>query len=182
MGHLILLAELPKRLASRHGTTATLITFASATQRAFLASLPPAIASRALPPVDLSDLPRDAAIETLMSEECVLSLPALTPLGARGEHRPRLPGGVRHQPVRVAAFGAARDAGLRSLCLFMPTNLHALSLVLHLPELAGLSPASSRTSTSWCGCPVACPTRGLTSSRCSRTGQIICRSDTSRVR
>ncbi|VAH70761.1 unnamed protein product [Triticum turgidum subsp. durum] len=63
MGHLIPLAELAKRLAARHGATATLITFAStasATQRAFLASLPPAITSLSLPPVDLSDLPADA--------------------------------------------------------------------------------------------------------------------------
>ncbi|TVU24611.1 hypothetical protein EJB05_27059, partial [Eragrostis curvula] len=44
MGHLIPLAELAKHLASRHGVTSTLLTFAStasATQRAFLASLPP---------------------------------------------------------------------------------------------------------------------------------------------
>ena len=46
MGHLIPLAEQAKRLASRHGATATLITFAStasATQHGFLASLPPAV-------------------------------------------------------------------------------------------------------------------------------------------
>uniref|UniRef100_M8B6C7 Hydroquinone glucosyltransferase n=1 Tax=Aegilops tauschii TaxID=37682 RepID=M8B6C7_AEGTA len=73
-GHLTPLAELAKRLAARHGVTATLITFAStasATQRAFLASLPPGISSLSLPPVDLSDLPPDASIEMLMSEECV---------------------------------------------------------------------------------------------------------------
>jgi len=65
MGHLIPLAELAKCLASRHGATATLFTFAStasATQRALLVSLPPSVASRALPPVDLSDLRRDAAV------------------------------------------------------------------------------------------------------------------------
>jgi hydroquinone glucosyltransferase len=67
MGHLILLAELAKLLVARRGITTTLITFASATQRAFLVSLPPYVTSRAMPPVDLSDLPRAAAFETLMT-------------------------------------------------------------------------------------------------------------------
>ncbi|EES10040.1 hydroquinone glucosyltransferase [Sorghum bicolor] len=139
MGHLIPLAELAKRLASRHGATATLITFAStasATQRAFLASLPPAVTSLSLPPVDLSDLPRGAAIETLMSEECARSVPALTSILLDLK---RTTGG------RLAAFvadlfgadslDAARAAGVRRRCIFFPTNLHALTLMLHLPEL-----------------------------------------------
>lgn len=82
MGHLITLAELAKRLAARPGITTTLIAFAStasATQRAFLASLPPTVSSLHLPPpIDLSDLPQGTAIETLMSEEGARSVPALT--------------------------------------------------------------------------------------------------------
>ncbi|CAN6381047.1 unnamed protein product [Urochloa humidicola] len=80
MGHLIPLAELSKHLATRHSITATLIAFAStasATQCAFLASLPSSIASLHLPPVDLSDVPHRSAIETLMSE-CASSVPALS--------------------------------------------------------------------------------------------------------
>ncbi|EES09959.2 hypothetical protein SORBI_3005G156600 [Sorghum bicolor] len=121
IGHVIPLAELAKRLASRPGATATLITFAStasATQRAFLASLPPSVASLPLPPVDVSDLPHDAAIETLMSEECARSLPALT--GILSELR---------ESTRLVAF-------VTDSCLFTPINLHAVSLLLHLPELA----------------------------------------------
>jgi len=148
MGHLIPLAELAKRLASRHGATATLITFAStasATQRAFLASLPPAVSSLSLPPVDLSDLPRGAAIETLMSEECARSVPALTSI---------LLDLKRSTGGRLAAFvadlfgadslDAARAAGVRRRCIFFPTNLHALTLILHLPELDASVPCEFR--------------------------------------
>ncbi|XP_062197881.1 hydroquinone glucosyltransferase-like [Phragmites australis] len=137
MGHLIPLAELAKRLASRHGATATLITFAStasATQRAFLASLPPAVASLSLPPVDLSDLPRGAAIETLMSEECARSVPALTDILVRLKKTTRLVAFVADL-FGADSFDAARDAGVARRYLFLPTNLHGLTLILHLPDL-----------------------------------------------
>ncbi|RCV38848.1 hypothetical protein SETIT_8G175200v2 [Setaria italica] len=147
MGHLIPLAELAKRLASRHGATATLITFAStasATQRAFLSSLPPAVSSLSLPPVDLSDLPRGAAIETLMSEECARSVPALTDILL----------GLKRTTGRLAAFvadlfgadsfDAARDAGVDRRYLFIPSNLHVLTLILHLPELDASVPGEFR--------------------------------------
>ncbi|EES08692.1 UDP-glycosyltransferase 72B3 [Sorghum bicolor] len=150
MGHLIPLAELAKRLASRHGATATLITFAStasATQRALLASLPPAVSSLSLPPVDLSDLPSDAAIETLMSEECARSLPALTrvlsELGEATTATGRLVAFVADQ-FGIDSFDAARDAGVRTCYLFIPMNLHALSLVLDLPDLAASVPGEFR--------------------------------------
>jgi hydroquinone glucosyltransferase len=147
MGHLIPLAELAKRLAARRGATATLITFASAasaTQRAFLASLPPSVAARALPPVDLSDLPRDAAIETLMTAECARSLPAIAAVLAELGETARLVAFVVDQ-FGMEAFNAARDAGVTAArCLFMPMNLHALSLVLHLPELAASVPGEFR--------------------------------------
>lgn len=148
MGHLIPLAELAKRLASRHGATATLITFASTaspTQRAFLASLPPAVSSLSLPPVDLSDLPRGAAIETRMSEECARSVPALTAVLADLR---------RSMAGRLAAFvadlfgadslDAARAAGVRRRCIFFPSNLHVLTLILHLPDLDAAVPGAFR--------------------------------------
>ncbi|KAG0514931.1 hypothetical protein BDA96_10G235700 [Sorghum bicolor] len=152
MGHLIPLAELAKRLASRHGATATLITFAStasATQRALLASLPPAVSSLSLPPVDLSDLPRGAAIETRMSEECARSLPALTRLLSELGETMATATGTRLVAFVADQFGmdsfdAARDAGVRTRCLFIPMNLHALSLVLDLPDLAASVPGEFR--------------------------------------
>ncbi|KAJ1276158.1 hypothetical protein BS78_05G192700 [Paspalum vaginatum] len=146
MGHLIPLAELAKRLASRHGLTSTLLTFAStasATQRAFLASLPPAVASRALPPVDLSDLPAGSAIETRMSEECARSVPALTAVLADLRRTTRLVAFVADL-FGADAFDAARAAGVRRRCLFFPTNLHVLTLMLHLPDLDVAQPGEFR--------------------------------------
>jgi hypothetical protein len=40
----------------------------------------------------------------------------------------------------ITFFTAARDASVTARCLFMPMNLHALSLVLHLPEQASSMP------------------------------------------
>lgn len=137
MGHLIPLAELAKRLAAHHGVTATLVTFAStasATQRAFLASLPPAITSLSLPPVDLSDLPQDAAIETLMSEECARSVPALTEILTELKSSKRLVAFVADL-FGADSFDAAVAAGVPKRCLFFPTNLHGLTLILNLPKL-----------------------------------------------
>ncbi|CAO2144631.1 unnamed protein product [Urochloa humidicola] len=139
MGHLIPLAELAKRLASRHGVTATLITFAStasATQRAFLASLPSTISSLSLPAVDLSDLPRGAAIETLMSEECLRLVPALTEtlLTLKRDPTRRLVAFVADL-FGADSLDAARDAGVQRRYIFFPTNLHVLTLMLNLPEL-----------------------------------------------
>ncbi|XP_006663026.2 UDP-glycosyltransferase 72B3-like [Oryza brachyantha] len=137
MGHLIPLAELAKRLAARHGATSTLLTFAStasATQREFLSSLPQGIQSVSLPRVDLSDLPADAAIETRMSEECVRLVPALTGILRGMRETTRLVAFVADL-FGADSFDAARDAGVPRRYLFFPTNLHTLSLLLHLPEL-----------------------------------------------
>ena len=146
MGHLIPLAELAKRLARRHGATATLLTFAStasAMQRAFLASLPPAVTSLALPPVDLSDLPRGAAIETLMSEECARSVPALTDILRDLRRRTRLVAFVADL-FGADSFDAARAAGVARRYIFFPSNLHVLTLLLHLPELDASVPGEFR--------------------------------------
>lgn len=146
MGHLIPLAELAKRLAARHGVTATLITFAStasATQRGFLASLPPSISTVSLPPVDLSDLPADAAIETLMSEECARLVPALTGILSGLRETTRLVAFVADL-FGADSFDAAVAAGVPRRYLFFPTNLHGLTLILHLPELDASLPGEFR--------------------------------------
>ncbi|KAJ1275999.1 hypothetical protein BS78_05G180100 [Paspalum vaginatum] len=146
MGHLIPLVELARRVASRHGATATLLTFAStasATQRAVLASLPPTVSHRPLPPVDLSDLPRGAAIETLMHEECARSLPALEDILADLRRTTRLVAFVTDM-FGVDSLDAARDAGVERRCLFMTVSLHSVSLILHLPELVLSVPGEFR--------------------------------------
>ncbi|CAL4992569.1 unnamed protein product [Urochloa decumbens] len=146
MGHLIPLAELAKRLAARYSITTTLLTFAStasATQRAFLSSLPAAVSSHPLPPVDLSDLPPEAAIEARMSEECTRSLPAIATILSELRETTRLVAFVTDL-FGTDAFAAARDAGVERRCLFFPGSLHSLTLFLHLPDLAASVPGEFR--------------------------------------
>jgi hydroquinone glucosyltransferase len=135
MGHLIPLAELAKRVAARHGATATLFTLAStasATQRAFLATLPPSVSHRTLLPVDLSDLNTGSTlIETLMAEECSRSLPSLRDILAELKRTTRLVAFVTDL-FGIDAFDAA--VGMRRL-IFFPGSLHAVPLMLHLPEI-----------------------------------------------
>lgn len=123
-------------MASRHGATATLITFtstASATQRAFLASLSPATTSFSLPPVDLFDLPCGATIKTPMSKECPRLVPALTDVLV-GVPWGRLPVFVADL-IGADFLDAARATGVPWRCIVFPTNLHVLTLILHLPYL-----------------------------------------------
>ncbi|WVZ51129.1 hypothetical protein U9M48_002304 [Paspalum notatum var. saurae] len=121
----------------------TFASTASPTQRAFLASLPPSTSPLPLPPVDLSDLPRGAAIETLMHEECRRSVPALTAVLAELRRTTRLVAFVT-DIFGVDSFDAARDAGVERRCLFMPANLHSLALILHLPEVLASVPGEFR--------------------------------------
>lgn len=138
MGHVAPLAELARRLHEAHGFTATVLTYASsdsAAQRAFLASLPPAVGAASLPPVPLDDLPAGSAIETLLSVEAQRSVPALTAVLTDLWSR------TGNNLVAFVAdlFGAdtlraARDAGVPGY-LFFPSNLLMLSVMLHLPRL-----------------------------------------------
>ncbi|RCV37801.1 hypothetical protein SETIT_8G091300v2 [Setaria italica] len=163
MGHLIPLAELAKRLASRHGVTTTLIAFAStasATQRAFLASLPPSVTSLHLPPVDLSHLPHGMAIETLMSEECARSVPALTEILTKLKETNRLVAFISDF-FGVDSFDAASNAGVERRYLFIPTNLHLLTLLLHLPELDVSVPGEFRDLAEPLQLPGCAPIPGM---------------------
>lgn len=137
MGHLIPMAELAKLLVSKHGFTATLMTFASTAskgQQALLSSLPSSISPLSLPPVSLADLPRNSAIETLMSEEAVRSIPAVASALKELKTRNKVVAFVTDL-FGCDTFDAAREAGLPGY-LFFPSNLLVLTLMLHLPELA----------------------------------------------
>ncbi|KAL5203913.1 hypothetical protein ABZP36_008784 [Zizania latifolia] len=163
MGHLIPLAELAKRLVARHGVRTTLLMFASmasATQREFLAALPAGIEWVSLPPVNLSDLPPDAAIETLMSEECVRSVPALTGILARLRETTGLVAFVADL-FGADSFDAARDAGVPRRYLFYPGNLHSLTLILNLPELDVSIPGEFRDLPEHVRLPGCVPIPGL---------------------
>ncbi|OEL22205.1 UDP-glycosyltransferase 72B1 [Dichanthelium oligosanthes] len=136
MGHVAPLAELARRLHDAHGFTATVLTYASsdsAAQRAFLASLPPAVGAASLPAVPLGDLPAGAAIETLLSVEAQRSVPALTAVLSGLKSTTNLVAFVADL-FGADTLRAARDAGVPGY-LFFPSNLLMLSLMLHLPRL-----------------------------------------------
>ncbi|CAL4890045.1 unnamed protein product [Urochloa decumbens] len=137
MGHVAPVAELARRLHDAHGFTATVLTYASsdsAAQRAFLSSLPPAIAAATLPPVHLGDLPAGAAIETLLSVEAERSVPTITSFLSDLKSTTNLVAFVADL-FGAATLRAARDAGGVPGFLFFPSNLLMLSLMLHLPRL-----------------------------------------------
>uniref|UniRef100_J3N9G4 Uncharacterized protein n=1 Tax=Oryza brachyantha TaxID=4533 RepID=J3N9G4_ORYBR len=69
-----------------------------------------------------------------MSEECVRLVPALTGILRGMRETTRLVAFVADL-FGADSFDAARDAGVPRRYLFFPTNLHTLSLLLHLPEL-----------------------------------------------
>lgn len=136
MGHVAPLAELARRLHDAHGFTATVLTYASsdsAAQRAFLASLPPAVGSASLPAVPLGDLPAGAAIETLLSVEAQRSVPALTEVLSGLKSTTNLVAFVADL-FGADTLRAARDAGVPGY-LFFPSNLLMLSVMLHVPRL-----------------------------------------------
>ncbi|PAN04001.2 hypothetical protein PAHAL_1G033900 [Panicum hallii] len=136
MGHVAPLAELARRLHDAHGFTVTVLTYASsdsAAQRAFLASLPPAVGAASLPAVPLGDLPAGAAIETLLSVEAQRSVPALTAVLSGLKSTTNLVAFVADL-FGADTLRAARDAGVPGY-LFFPSNLLMLSLMLHLPRL-----------------------------------------------
>ncbi|WZZ58415.1 hypothetical protein YC2023_058522 [Brassica napus] len=87
VGHLIPLAEFAKRLVDHHRFTVTFIfpgeSSPSSSQRSILNSLPSSITSVYVHPVDLSDLPSTAGIETRISLTVTRSNPALRELSRR---------------------------------------------------------------------------------------------------
>ncbi|KAJ6344019.1 hypothetical protein OIU76_005701 [Salix suchowensis] len=138
MGHLIPLVELAKRLVHRHNLSITFIIptdgSPSKAQRSVLGSLPSTIQSVFLPPVNLSDLPEDAKIETLISLTVARSLPSL-----RDVLTSLVSSGTRVVALVVDLFGTdafdiAREFKV-SPYIFYPAPAMALSLFFYLPKL-----------------------------------------------
>ena len=119
LGHLIPLLEFAKRLVDHHRFTVTFIfpgqSSPSSAQIAILNSLPSSIASVFLPPVDLSDLPSTAGIETRISLTVTRSNPALRELSRRFSSSIYLAPRVAHT-------------------YFYPSNANVLSFLLLLHE------------------------------------------------
>lgn len=137
MGHLIPLVELAKLLVSRHNLSITFIVptdgAPSNAQKSVLESLPATISSTFLPPVDLSDLPEDARIETVISITVARSLPSLRDVLKSLVESTRLAALVVDL-FGTDAFDIAREFDV-SPYVFFPSTAMSLSLMFWLPKL-----------------------------------------------
>ena len=138
LGHLIPLLEFAKRLVDHHRFTVTFIfpgeSSPSSAQISILNSLPSSIASVFLPPIDLSDLPSTAGIETRISLTVTRSNPALRELFGSLSAEKRLPAVLVVDLFGTDAFDVAAEFHV-SPYIFNPTNANVLSFLLHLPKL-----------------------------------------------
>ncbi|KAE8709427.1 UDP-glycosyltransferase 72B3 [Hibiscus syriacus] len=137
MGHLIPLVEFAKRLVHQHCFTVTFVIptddSPSKPQKSTLDSLPTSIDHIFLPPADLSDLPDDSKIETIISltvcrsisflRDALKSLVAKTKLVA-----------LVVDLFGTDAFDVAREFNV-SPYIFFPSTAMTLSLFLYLPKL-----------------------------------------------
>ena len=137
MGHLIPLVELAKRLVHQHNFTVTFVIptdeSPSKAQKSTLDSLPSSIDSVFLPRVDLSDLPEDIKIETVISLIVARSLSFLRDALKSLVEKTKLVGLVVDL-FGTDAFDVARELNV-SPYIFFPSTAMALSLFLHLPKL-----------------------------------------------
>ncbi|KAE8726741.1 UDP-glycosyltransferase 72B3 [Hibiscus syriacus] len=137
MGHLIPLVEFAKRFVNQHVFTATFVipTADSPTkaQKSALDSLPSSIDYVFLPPVDLSDLPQDAKIETVISSTVARSLSFLRDTFKSLVAKTKLVAMVVDL-FGTDAFDVAKEFNL-SPYVFYPSTAMALSLFLHLMKL-----------------------------------------------
>ncbi|XP_022733923.1 hydroquinone glucosyltransferase-like [Durio zibethinus] len=137
MGHLIPLVEFAKRLVDQHNFTATFVIPSndspSKAQKSTLDSLPSSIDSLFLPPVDLSDLPGDSKIETVISWTVARSLSPLRDALKKLVANTKLVGLVVDL-FGTDAFDVAREFNV-SPYIFFPSTAMTLSLFLYLPKL-----------------------------------------------
>ncbi|GMI66780.1 UDP-GLUCOSE-DEPENDENT GLUCOSYLTRANSFERASE 72 B1 [Hibiscus trionum] len=137
MGHLIPLVEFAKRIVHQHNFTVTFVipTGDSPTkaQKSALDSLSSSIDYVFLPPVDLSDLPREAKIETVISSTVARSLSFLRDTLKSLVAKEKLVGLVVDL-FGTDAFDVAREFNLLPY-IFFPSTAMALSLFLHLQKL-----------------------------------------------
>ncbi|MBA0802365.1 hypothetical protein Gohar_012668 [Gossypium harknessii] len=137
MGHLIPLVEFAKRFVQQHNFTVTFVIptadSPSKAQISTLDSLPSSIDYVFLPPVDLSDLPQDAKIETLISLTVARSLSFLRDALKSLAAKTKLVGLVVDL-FGTDAFDVSGEFNL-SPYIFFPSTAMALSLFHYLPKL-----------------------------------------------
>ncbi|KAE8676873.1 UDP-glycosyltransferase 72B1 [Hibiscus syriacus] len=137
MGHLIPLVEFAKRLVHQHNINVTFVIptdgSPSKAQKSTLDSLPSSIDFVFLPPVNLTDLPGDSKIETVISLTVSRSLPYLRDAFKSLVAKTNLVGLVVDL-FGTDAFDVANEFGL-SPYIFFPSTVTVLSLFLYLLEL-----------------------------------------------
>ncbi|KAI3979250.1 hypothetical protein MKX01_007726 [Papaver californicum] len=138
MGHLIPLTELAKRLVSRHGFTVTFTIptetdSPSKAQKLVLDSLPGSIDYMFLSPVDLSDLPSDAKIETRIAHTVARSLSSLSDSFRLITSTHRVVSFVVDL-FGTDAFDVAKEFNVKPY-VFFPSTAMGLSLFFQLPKL-----------------------------------------------
>ncbi|XXG82176.1 hypothetical protein AAC387_Pa10g0175 [Persea americana] len=137
MGHLIPIAEFAKRLIHHHDFSFTFISiavdFTTKAQKAVVDALPTGMNPIHLPPVDLSDTPRDSRIETLISLTVRRALPSVRDVLTRLKSTTRLVALVADL-FATDAFDVAAEFGI-PLYIFFPSNAMALTCLVNLPKL-----------------------------------------------
>jgi hydroquinone glucosyltransferase len=96
----------------------------------------------------------------LMTEKCARSLPALASLLVEFCDTTHLAAFGANQ-FRTTSFAIACDIVVSARCLFMPMNLHMLSLVVHFSELAASLPGEFRDLVEPVCLPGCMPILGL---------------------
>ncbi|XP_057968587.1 hydroquinone glucosyltransferase-like [Malania oleifera] len=137
MGHIIPLAEFANQLVLRYRFTATLIILSDGSpmtaQKSLLRSLPDAITSHFLSPVNFDDLPPDVKIETRISLSLTRSLSGIRDTVKSLSRATRLVGLVTDL-LGTDVFDVAKEFSVLSY-IFFPSTAMALSFFFHLPEL-----------------------------------------------
>ncbi|KAI3860914.1 hypothetical protein MKW92_030259 [Papaver armeniacum] len=165
MGHLIPITEFAKRLVLDHGFSATLIT-PTETNSSFeatklgLNSLPSAISTIFLPPVDLSDLSDDTEIGTRITATVDRSLPAFSHSVRTiiSTHR------VVSFVVDLFSTGAidiADEFSINNAFIFISSTAMLLSSIYHAPKLDQAYSCEYRDVPDMIQIPGCVPIRGV---------------------
>ncbi|KAM3390055.1 hypothetical protein ACQJBY_011927 [Aegilops geniculata] len=140
-GHLIPLAELARRLVDHQGFAATLVTFTDLSSPEALSGVPACVATAALPPVPLDDLPAGTSMDIVILELIRRSLPSLRAL-LRSVGAPLA--ALVPDFFCSAALPLAAELGVPGY-VFMPSNLTALVVMRAAVELHdGVPPGEYR--------------------------------------
>ncbi|MBA0548766.1 hypothetical protein Golob_019844, partial [Gossypium lobatum] len=162
MGHLIPLVQFARSLVHQHNFTVTFVIptndSPSKAQKSVLDSLPTSITHIFLRPADLSDLPLDSKIETVISLTLARSLSFLRDAFKSMVDKTNLVALVVDL-FGTDAFDVAREFNV-SPYIFFPATAMTLSLFLYLPKLDQMVPCEYRDRPELVRIPGCIPIHG----------------------